>query len=64
MSEIRTIRNVSALKIRGVRGRGHCREVTAFNHSRRDETKTKIFGNEQINLQSAHHPKRQPSVEK
>ena len=48
MYEIRTIRNVSALKIRCASERGHCREVTAINLSRRDETKIKNFGNEQI----------------
>ena len=48
MYEIRTIRNYSALKIRCASERGLCREVTAINLSRRDETKTKNFGNEEI----------------
>ena len=48
MGEIRTIRNVSALSVRGASERGHCREATAINLISRDETETNILGDEQI----------------
>ena len=49
MNEIRTIRNVSALTVRGVQGREHCREDDGDRTTAAGmKPKTNILGDEQI----------------